>query len=407
MRLAIVAGLAFVAGCQSGDANRVLAVARSPSVRSVTQIASAADRDAALRGVLKQRQAAYERDPRAALADLQSLKRDYDRVQSLLFGKASGSWGKKDARLPSRTHYVKYTQNYQSRAIVDFDAGQITVETVDEKDPRASLKNAVVTTLLTPDDPRAVDLFTDKPIELTSAREPYLLGLVQDRQGKSIGTPAQAEAFADQAIDQQSGTRQVPIEKGTKKALYVKLAMVANFASKQAEKYRPTVEKYARQYKLSPSLVYAVIRTESNFNPFAVSSAPAYGMMQLVPSSGGREAFRAAKGRDEAPSRDYLFDAANNIELGSAYLGVLFDRQLDYVSNPISREYCVISAYNTGPGNVLRAFATDRVTAVNAINSLEPPGVYERLRTKLPYEETRQYLVRVVGFRRQFLSYGN
>jgi hypothetical protein len=77
MRLALLAGLALVAGCQSGDANRVLAVARSPSVRSVTQIASAGDRDAALRALLKQRQATYERDPRAALADLQSLKRDY------------------------------------------------------------------------------------------------------------------------------------------------------------------------------------------------------------------------------------------------------------------------------------------------------------------------------------------
>jgi membrane-bound lytic murein transglycosylase C len=84
---------------------------------------------------------------------------------------------------------------------------------------------------------------------------------------------------------------------------------------------------------------------------------------------------------------------------------VLFDKQLDTVANRISREYCVISAYNTGPGNVLRAFNADRVAAVNAINSLEPPGVYEHLRTKLPYAETRQYLVKVVGFRRQFLTY--
>jgi len=130
-------------------------------------------------------------------------------------------------------------------------------------------------------------------------------------------------------------------------------------------------------------------------------------MMQLVPSSGGREAYRHAKGRDEMPTREYLFDAENNIELGTAYLNVLFDRQLDYVANPISREYCVISAYNTGPGNVLRSFSRDRVTAVNSINGMEPPGVYEHLRLKLPYEETRQYLVRVVSFRRQFLSFGN
>ncbi len=403
-RTIVVAVIGLLAGCQSTDPNKILSAVRSPSVQTLTGIASAADRDAALRRLLESRKDAYERDPRVLLSDLRGVQRDYQRLSSLLFGRASGSWGKKDTRLPSRTHYVKYTQNYKSRAIVDFDTGQITVETVDDKDPRASLNSAIVTTLLTPDEPRAVDLFSDKPIELTSAKEPYLLGLVQDGKGKPIAGPAQAEAFAEQVVA-KAATRQVALQDGTRQAMFVKIPMVANFAGKQAEKYRPIVEKFAAQYKLSPSLVYAIIRTESNFNPFAVSSAPAYGMMQLVPSSGGREALRYAKGRDEMPSREYLFDAANNIELGTAYLDVLFDRQLDYVANPISREYCVISAYNTGPGNVLRAFHSDRVAAVNAINSLEPPGVYERLRTKLPYAETRQYLVRVVSFRRQFLSF--
>ena len=412
MRSKVVGAVCLLTACQSTDpgirsANDVLSIARSPSVKTLTGIASAQDRDAALRKLLESRKNAYERDPRVVLSDVRGLQRDYQRVTSLLFGRASGSWGKKDTRLPSRTHYVKYTQNYKSRAIVDFDAGEITVETVDEKDPKTSLKSAIVTTLLTPDDPRAVDLFSDKPIELTGSKDPYLLGLVQDFQRKPIATPAQAEAFADQLIAKQAKAREVEVQEGAKKALYVKIPLVANFANKQAEKYKPMVEKFAAQYKVSPSLVYAIIRTESNFNPFAVSSAPAYGMMQLVPASGGREAYRHAKGRDEMPSRDYLFDAANNIELGTAYLDVLFDKQLDYVTNPVSREYCVISAYNTGPGNVLRAFHADRVAAVNAINSLEPPGVYERLRTRLPYEETRQYLVKVVGFRRQFLSYGN
>lgn len=410
MRRAVCAAVCLLAACQSTDsglksASQVLSAVQSPSVRTLTGIAGAEDRNAAVRKLLEQRKDIYERDPRVVLSDIRGLQRDYQRLTSLLFGRASGSWGKKDTRLPSRTHYVKYTQNYKSRAIVDFDTGTITVETVDEKDPKTSLKSALVTTLLTPDDPRAVDLFTDKPIELNGSRDPYLLGLVQDYDRRPIATPAQAEAFADQVIARQSKTREVEVQEGAKSALFVKIAMVANFANKQAEKYRPLVEKFAAQYKVSPSLVYAIIRTESNFNPFAVSSAPAYGMMQLVPASGGREAFRHAKGRDEMPSRDYLFDAGNNIELGTAYLDVLFDKQLDAITNPISREYCVISAYNTGPGNVLRTFHADRVAAVNAINSLEPPGVYERLRTKLPYEETRAYLVKVVGFRRQFLTY--
>lgn len=101
-----------------------------------------------------------------------------------------------------------------------------------------------------------------------------------------------------------------------------------------------------------------------------------------------------------------MFDAENNIEQGTAYLGVLLGKQLDYVSNATSREYCVSRPYNTGPSNVLKAFSKDKIAAVNDINSLERPGVYEKLRTGLPYEGTRQYLVRVVGYRKQFLSFG-
>lgn len=401
-----------LAGCTTLDdglnkADRMLAVVASPTVQTVAAIGTAQDPEAALRVSVKNRGALYARNPQALIADTRTVKRDYERLESFLTGKVRRSWGQKNMKLPGRTHYVKYTQNYKSRAIVDFDAGEVTVETVDDKDPRASLRNAVVTTLLTPDDPRAVDLYSDKSIELTGAKQPYLLGLVHDHLGKPIGAPPQAERFADHLLDRLAATRRVDVQGGAKDALFVKFHLVENFESKQAEKYRSLVEKYAARYRISPSLVYAVIRTESNFNPFAVSSAPAYGMMQLVPSSGGREAFRHAKGRDEMPTRDYLFDAENNIELGTAYLNVLFDKQLDYVSNRTSREYCVISAYNTGPSNVLRAFSRDRIAAVNMINSLEPPGVYERLRVHLPYEETRHYLAKVVGYRRQFLSFGN
>ncbi|HEY5930712.1 MAG TPA: murein transglycosylase domain-containing protein [Burkholderiales bacterium] len=408
--LAMMVGGLLLAGCQSFDktlnsTDRAISAMKSPTAKTVTDIAKADDPEAVLREGMKRRAELYERDPQVLVADLRSLRRDYDKLVSVLTGKVDKEWGKKETKLPSRTSYIKYTQNYQSRAIVDFDTGNITVETLDEKDPRASLKNAIVTTLLTPDDPRAVDLFSDKSITLSSDKPPYLLGLVQDQRGKSITTPAQAEGYADFLIGKQSSSRKVEAKDGTRDALYVLFSMVANFQNKQAEKYREIVGRYAARYKVSPSLVFAVIRTESNFNPFAVSSAPAYGMMQLVPSSGGRDAYRTVKGRDEMPTKEYLFDAQNNIELGTAYLGVLLFKQLDVVANTTSREYCAISAYNTGSGNVLKTFARDRVAAVNAINSLEPPGVYEKLRTSLPYEETRHYLVRVTGFRKQFLSF--
>ena len=354
--------------------------------------------------IAKRRLNEYAQNPEQLLKDLRAAQRDFQALYEALGGKVGEQWGKKEIKLPEQKKYVKYTQNYRSRAIVDFDTGTIVVETVDDKDPRAALRQAIVTTLLTPQDPRAVDLFSDKEIALTGEKDPYLLGLVFDQQNKPIRSPDTAEAYAAYLLANRSGTRIVEQEGGTKQATYVTMKMVANLSQKQAEKYRPLVQRFSEQYKISPSLVFAVIRTESNFNPYAVSSAPAYGLMQLVPTSGGREAYRRAKGKDVTPSRDYLFDPENNVELGTAYLNVLTFNLLEAVANQVSREYCVISAYNTGPSNVLKTFAKTPGAALEQINSLQPAAVYDQLRARLPYPETRQYLEKVTTYRRGFIS---
>ena len=346
----------------------------------------------------------YARNPNALLQDLQEAKKDLEAILVALGVNVGKTWGKDEVKLPEQKKYVKYTQNYKSRAIVDFDTGEILIETLDQQDPQLSLKNAVITTILTPEDPRAVDLFSDKEIVLTGDKTPYLFNLIHDQQNKPVRTPAEAESFVTYLLEKKSATRAITQE-GTKKTVhFVKITMVSNLAAKQADKYRTLVRQFAQQYQISPSLVFAIIRTESNFNPFAVSSAPAYGLMQLVPTSGGREAYRKAKGQDVSPSREYLFDPANNVELGAAYLNVLMFNQLAPVTHNVSREYCVIAAYNTGPSNVFRTFSRDRTTAVDQINSLQPSGVYTKLRQHLPYEETRHYLEKVTGYRKSFVN---
>ena len=397
----LLSALLLLGGCESAD--RVLTnterILGSRTGRTVLDVATGKDP----KQILKERVDAYQRDPEAVIRDLRTIQRDFNTIMTALTGKVRQTWGEKEVKVPEQKKYVKYTQNYMSRTIVDFDSGTILVETLDDKAPKESLKNAIVTTLLTPDDPRSVDLFSDKPVTLTSDHAPYLLGLVLDQEGQPIRTPAQAEAFATSTLESAKG-RSVDQNGVTKQALIAEIKMVANFTNKQADKYRATVTRFAEQFKISPSLIFAVIRTESNFNPFAVSSAPAFGLMQLVPTSGGRDAYRKAKGKDTIPSREYLFDPENNIELGSAYLNVLSYNLLEQVDNEVSREYCVISAYNTGTGNVFKAFAGNSTSAINQINGLEPPAVYDRLRANLPYQETRDYLVKVVGFRKQFVS---
>ncbi len=78
----------------------------------------------------------YGRDPQALLRDLRSIQRDFQALMAALTGEVGKKWGTKEVKLPEQKKYVKYTQNYRSRAIVDFDAGNILVETLDEKDPR-------------------------------------------------------------------------------------------------------------------------------------------------------------------------------------------------------------------------------------------------------------------------------
>jgi len=333
---------------------------------------------------------------------LAKAQREFQQVMTRLRNKVQQEWGSREIRVSTTRQYVKYTQNYKSRAIVNFDDGTVIVETLDQDTPRPSLQAAIETTLLTPDDPRSVDLFTDKDVQLNANRKPYLYGLIVDQNGHNIDTKALADGFAAYLMTAAVKTRTVDAGGKQQQSTYVKLRMVKNFENRQAEKYRQLVDTYADRYKISKSLVYAIIKTESDFNPFAVSSAPAYGLMQLVPSSGGREAFRKVHGSDEAPSRDSLFEPETNIELGVAYLSVLTYDQLNDISNDTSREYCVISAYNTGTGNVTKTFATSRSTAITTINALPPPAVYKELKDNLPYQETRLYLPKVVNNRKQF-----
>jgi membrane-bound lytic murein transglycosylase C len=337
-------------------------------------------------------------------ANLATLHSKFEAAYAVLKTNVQKRWGQNDAKVANRTVYVKYTQGYKSRVVTDFDHGFLIVETVDDKNPEASLRTAIIAALLTSNDPASVDLFSDKDVTIDANRRPYLYGLVVDNQGKPIRTREQAEHFADYLMAQKLQTKTGKTDQGDKTTRFVKVTMVRNFEVKGADRYRAAVDKYSTQYHVSPSLVLAIMRTESNFNPFAVSAAPAYGLMQLVPTSGGRAAYKRVQGIDQAPTAEYLYDPDHNIELGAAYLSVLSNAEFKAVTNQESRDYCVIAAYNTGAGNVTKTFSKDRATAFNTINSLDPPILFANLRTNLPLDETRQYVVKVTGYRKQFVT---
>ncbi len=377
------------------------------STKQMMQVAMAKDPKLALKGMADQRVSAYKYNPELILSDLKKAKAEFDRLMGNVQKESGAKWGKRESgTLPSRTRYVKYTENYKNRVVVDYDAGTILIEHLDEDKAQEKLRNASVVALLTPDDPGAVDLFSDKEISLTG--KPFLQELVVDQNGAVLKMREDVERYADFLVASKLQRRTIDADGTSKNVLYVQMSMVNAHMDKRALQYASTVRKNSDTTQVSRSLIYAIIKIESSFNPYAVSSAPAYGMMQLVPSSGGREAYRKAKGEDVMPTKEYLFDAGNNIELGSTYLGVLLnDSPLRQIRNPVSREYCAIAAYNTGPGNVFRAFSTltgkaRQPDALDKINSMRPDEVFDALRTKLPYEETRGYIVKAVEAKKKY-----
>ena len=369
------------------------------STQDVVNIALSKDPEHAIEHMARARAESYKRDPRRLVEDAKRARRQLNQLIAFLRGEVSETWGEDEVVVPSNKRYVKYTQAYKSRAIVNFDSGEIIVETVDQKKPLQNLEQAVITTLLTPEDPRAVDLYSDKQIKL--AGRPYLQGLVRDHNGRQIDNPAAAEAYARYLVGGALKARKTGKNDTVR---YVRMMMVRDHTHRQASRYLPYVNKHTRRFGVSKSLVFAVIKTESAFNPFAVSTAPAYGLMQLVPTSGGRDAYAEVKGRDGIPSKEYLFDSNNNIELGTAYLYLIDTRYLKAIRNSVSREYCAIAAYNGGTGNVLRVFAKDRRQAVDLINRLSPGAVYDRLRAQHSRAETRRYLGKVVNARKEFVN---
>lgn len=311
-------------------------------------------------------------------------------------------WGGREVITPSNKRYVKYTENYKSRAIVHFDKGLITVETLDQKQSQQSLQRAIVSTLLTPDDPRSVDLYSAKKIKLTG--KPYLKGLVEDQNGRVVDEPKIAESYASHLLKTGYKTRMVKTQKGSEKVHYVQFRMVSDYQNRQAQNYKSDVERYSKRFGVSKSLIYAVMKTESAFNPFAVSSAPAYGLMQIVPTTAGIDSYEYVKGYKHTPSKEYLFDSNQNIELGTAYLHIVNSRYLAKITDPVKREYATISAYNGGAGNVFNTFSKNRNKAADIINGLSAAEVYRKLRDEHPRAETRRYLTKVLDARKQFIN---
>jgi soluble lytic murein transglycosylase len=105
--------------------------------------------------------------------------------------------------------------------------------------------------------------------------------------------------------------------------------------------YSEYVRVHAREHKLDPALMAAVIYQESKFHPNVESSSGAIGLMQLTPATARGIAIRTG---GSAFQTSDLYNPEINIRYGAWYLDNLFAKYHD--------ERLVLAAYNAGQGNV-------------------------------------------------------
>ena len=152
-----------------------------------------------------------------------------------------------------------------------------------------------------------------------------------------------------------------------------RMKLFTDYALLYPRPYESPVKTGAALSGLPDNLIYGVLRQESLYRADAVSSANAYGLLQMLPETATRT---ARKWQRPLPTRATLFDPEVNVPLGAAHLRDLVDRFVGQL--PVA-----IAGYNAGPNAAARWLPATPMSADIWIENI-------------PYNETRTYVQRVL-----------
>lgn len=358
-----------------------------------------------------QNQGAFEASKQEFTGYKKDINKSFEMYKNILdeeFSAYKSEISKKwdDTEVSTNTKWVEYLNNYKIRKIVDFDKQEIRIDVIGGS--KEGLK-PVLNDLLKED---KGDAFRRDPVAFNTEkrlREQVPDALTDKIHDESIVSSLYSDnkltnddisALSDKIL-KQSVTGQGTSIKTGKPYVTMTVKLPQDSYQKSAKKITKYVDEYSDEYKLDPALIMSVIYNESRFNPLAKSYVPAYGLMQIVPKSAGVDAISFIEGKKRILAPSYLYNAGNNVKIGSAYLHIVYYRYFKGIKNLESRLYCSIAAYNTGAGNVAYAFNKNNggrysiSKALPVINSMSPDDVYRHLRDNLRFAEARKYIVNV------------
>lgn len=339
---------------------------------------------------------------------------EYKKAQLKAFDDYKKSLGAywSDPKMSTKKEWLSYTPDKKTRTDVDFEKNTITVQTIatSPEDAKEKLKTALakVVTIdnkgVQESDPLEKILTKiKKPAGLIDAPvkdEPILSNIIFDNKP----TKNSVNKYVEDNV--RNTNIMVAASKIEGYHVYsLNIQMPSDSMQKKSKQYYDDVNRYASKESLNVPLVFAIMQTESSFNPRARSYIPAFGLMQIVPNSAGQDAYHYLYNKRRVVSSSYLYNSTNNIMMGSAYLHILYYKYLKDIKNPTSRLYCTIAAYNTGAGNIAWAFNRNKNLsskqkysmsyAADDINALSSDEVYNKLLRDLRFDEPKHYLKNV------------
>ncbi|MEL0640701.1 murein transglycosylase domain-containing protein [Pseudoalteromonas aliena] len=373
------------------------------SLNSLAQTSEEAEFEA----FLKAQQSEFSQYEQQQKQEFEAFVSAWHDAQSAYLKQVTEKW--QDPNLPSSKVWVKYSDDLNKRTSVNFESGEVVVELLNSqndeqaveyaKDQLNELSQVTVDKTLANDPVYIAANNTINSKSFTSTGKPLNRKIEQSKSPTTIQPKKIAEqTVLSTEIVEQVLTAKSPVITKQKDRVTISYKLPANTLSNQAKRYLPDVQQQAKRYNLDPALLLAIIHTESSFNPLARSPIPAFGLMQIVPTSAGKDVSNFLQGKPLLLSPEYLFQADNNVEAGSTYVHILSNRYFKNVRNEQSRIYMSIAAYNTGPGNVAKTLSGSKSLnqASIAANSMSADKVYTLMVNNLPAQETRNYLQKVV-----------
>ena len=347
------------------------------------------------------------------LKQLEKEYQDYVKAEQEAYEKfvkeMSAVWGGSNVVESTNKEWVEYSDNGNSRSVVDFEKGEATIEIIvteeeaqSEEKVEKKVEDKIKELIISRGKTKDYDSSKEKAMPLQEA--PVLENQVQTPSGEVVTKENLNESVKEIVEEVKIEKKEIKGDDGKERqVIEVKLDLVPDHIRTRAEQYKSEVEKYCRKYDVNPALAYAVMQTESSFNPKAKSHVPAYGLMQIVPSSAGQDCAQSLKKPFTKPTANYLYEPENNIEMGIHYLYLLKKRYYTGVNNPDSRDLCVITSYNTGAGNVARALRGDTKIskAIPQINAMSYEELFRYFEKKL-LPETQNYIRKVTERMNEF-----